>query len=52
MALVAAYELDIRNWKRPQQKPKQIIAKRTPLTHKSTPLPGYGTRPDWFNTRR
>lgn len=52
MALVAAYELGIRNWKRPQQKPKQTLARHTPLTHKPTPLPGYGTRPDWFNARR
>ncbi len=52
MALVAAYELDLRNWKRPTPKPRQ--AARTPrgLTPTPQPLPGSGTRPDWFNQRR
>jgi len=45
MALVAAYELGLRNWKRPAPKPRQAAQ----ALH---PLPGFGARSDWFNQRR
>lgn len=52
MALVAAYELDLRNWKRPTPRPRQTA--QTPRGAAPTPhsLPGSGARPDWFNQRR
>ncbi|WP_084457792.1 terminase gpA endonuclease subunit [Desulfocurvus vexinensis] len=51
MALVAAHELDLCNWKRPAPKAKQAA---WACTGQPCPalLPGSGARPDWFNQRR
>lgn len=52
MALVAAYELDLRNWKRPTPKPRQAAHAPRGAAPTPQPLPGSGARPDWFNQRR
>jgi len=51
MALVAAYELNIRNWKRPRAKPKQANERKQQMIPHPNINAGYGSRPDWFNRR-